>query len=736
MLQNESSSLVLFGVWLTTSWFRLALITIASIVLANYLFKKWLQDRRFRAQIDLLPGPPTHGRLLGNIPSKVLSLVLPEFLQVDTSSNLADEFYLSQIQSLCGHTLIYQKEPIFRIWIGQEPVICVWKAETMEQVLSDNFLLEKSYHYDFLRPWLGDGLLTSPGKIWRRRRKLLVPSFHFNILRAFVPVFDRKSKLMVRNIKRSLNEKLKVSAKDQVREGEEYEENRHIKRNNNTTSTGIDCSTLHSNSNSNPDSNINNTNNNNNDKHGIVVDITPLITACTLDAICETIMGVSIDAQECPENEYCKSIYIVGETFLERIIQPRYWLDWLFQFTELGKLYNYHLKKLHSFTRQVIAEKKALYYRKMNVENSATSTSTPGGGNKDNDGAPKEDKTKPLKEHQNFQINQKNAKVAVDLIARMKVLKETSIDSYENSNCENNKDNVSAGGQNAAAAVVPKLPKAFLDLLLDKVIAHERLSSQQYAHQAKSNTRTNSNATTDQNPQSQILTMSDEDIREEVDTFMFEGHDTTAMALSWTLFLLGHNLSVQQKLQVEVDQLYAECFSRRDLKPDELIDSVNHDDPQQLNLDHLKQLRYLDCVIKEALRLCPSVPFIGRKTTNELKLANYTVPPGCVIFLLIYQLHRDPKVFPKPEMFDPDRFLPENTLARHPFAYVPFSAGSRNCIGQKFALAEMKTILFNLIRNFTFESVTPLDKAQVRMEMVLRPKSALNIRIKPRTHNR
>lgn len=580
--------------WILESRLRVVCLSLIVVLLTDLIFRRWKKLREFRKKVEQLPGPPICMPLLGNIPTKVLSL-----LTKSNEPSYLGEFYTSQIQSVLGHTIIYRDEQIFRLWLGQEPVVCVWRPEMVELVLGDNFLLEKSYHYDFLRPWLGNGLLTSPGRIWRPRRKLLVPSFHFHILQAFVPVFDRKSKLMVRNVKRKLAEKIQAaSSPSSPMVADKDDHDRSL---------------------------------------SVVVDITPLITACTLDAICETIMGVTIDAQENPNNEYCQSVYLVGETFLERIIQPRYWLDVLFRWTELGKLYKYHLDKLHSFTRNVIVEKKR---EKLSASSTIRENTEKGGGFK------------------------------------MKVMEKTSVDSF---------------AESKKGAEAPKLPKAFLDLLLEKL-----------------------NSSTGE----QKLT--DEEIREEVDTFMFEGHDTTAMALSWTLFLLGHNLDVQRKLQQEIDHLFET----------QLFDDGDGDD--SLELDHVKRLKYLECVIKEALRLCPSVPFIGRQTTSELRLGNHLVPPGCVVFVLIYQLHRNSEIFPQPERFDPDRFLPENTVGRHPFAYVPFSAGPRNCIGQKFAMAEMKTILLNLVRNFEFESVTPLDKARVQMEMVLRPKSSLNVRIRPR----
>lgn len=606
---------------------RVSAITLIACLLLDLLLGKLRKYLAFRRRIEALPGPKAASPILGNIPSSVLSLLAGR--SSGSSKEELDNFYTGQIQSVLGHTLIYKDEALFRLWLGQEPVVCVWKPEMVELVLNDSFLLEKSYHYDFLRPWLGNGLLTSPGRIWRPRRKLLVPSFHFNILQAFVPVFHRKSKRLIANVERKLREHCQESA--------------------------------------NPST---------------VVDITPLITACTLDAICETIMGVSIDAQQNPNNDYCQSVYLVGETFLERIIQPRYWLDWIFARTELGKLYAYHVDKLHSFTRRVIREKKRdklaeLAGKKLSSPLAATGSMKQEGGVSVGDRPHDDQERSP---------GLAQAPGASSLTENLRILKQTSVDQYQ----ANRKE-------------APALPKAFLDLLLEKV-----------------------NLGADGPAQQQQQKLSDEEIREEVDTFMFEGHDTTAMALSWTLFLLGHHPRVQERIWREVDELFeSELIGGSAHKKDNLDDEL-------LELEHLKKLKYLDCVIKEALRLCPSVPFIGRQTTSELKLGAHTIPPGSVIFVLIYQLHRNPRVFPNPEQFDPDRFLPENLLGRHPFAYVPFSAGPRNCIGQKFAMAEMKTILLHMTRNFEFESVTPLDKARVQMEMVLRPKCPLHIRVRPR----
>lgn len=96
----------------------------------------------------------------------------------------------------------------------------------------------------------------------------------------------------------------------------------------------------------------------------------------------------------------------------------------------------------------------------------------------------------------------------------------------------------------------------------------------------------------------------------------------------------------------------------------------------------INELKYLERFVKEVLRLYPSAPTILRVAGEDIKTSNgYTIPKGAAVGLLIYDLHRNPKVWEDPEKFDPERFLPENTVERHPYAYIPFSAGQRNCIG-------------------------------------------------------
>ncbi|XP_055978218.1 cytochrome P450 4A6-like isoform X2 [Sorex fumeus] len=192
--------------------------------------------------------------------------------------------------------------------------------------------------------------------------------------------------------------------------------------------------------------------------------------------------------------------------------------------------------------------------------------------------------------------------------------------------------------------------------------------------------------------------LSDKDLRAEVDTFMFEGHDTTASGISWILYALATHPEHQQQCREELQSLLGDGAS--------------------ITWDHMDKMPYTTMCIKEALRLYPPVPGVARLLSSPVTFPDgRSLPKGISVGLSIYGLHHNPNVWPNPEVFDPSRFAPG--AARHSHAFLPFSGGSRNCIGKQFAMNEMKVaVALTLLR---FE-LAP-DPSRVP---ILSPKVVLN----------
>ncbi|XP_039269454.2 cytochrome P450 4V2-like isoform X1 [Styela clava] len=207
------------------------------------------------------------------------------------------------------------------------------------------------------------------------------------------------------------------------------------------------------------------------------------------------------------------------------------------------------------------------------------------------------------------------------------------------------------------------------------------------------------------------------DIQEEVDTFMFEGHDTTAAGLSWSIQMIGSYPDVQKKIQAELD------------------DVLGHSPCRNITMEDLKKLQYLEMVTKECMRLFPPVPVIGRVTSKECVMDGHTLPAGTNCILYTQAVNKNPNHWPDSESFDPERFNAENSVGRHPYAYLPFSAGPRNCIGQKFAMMEEKVVLAHLLREYSVESCNSPETLEVIPGLVLRTSDGINVKIQKRKPN-
>ena len=143
-------------------------------------------------------------------------------------------------------------------------------------------------------------------------------------------------------------------------------------------------------------------------------------------------------------------------------------------------------------------------------------------------------------------------------------------------------------------------------------------------------------------------------------------------------------------------------------------------------------MKYLDMCIKEGLRLYPSVPFIARRITEDFTVKDKVIPANTSGAVMIAMLHYDHKVFPNPAKYIPERFEPDQLVHKLPYAYMPFSAGPRNCIGQKFAMLEMKILLSSLLRQYKMTAVTYRDEVEVNFSVLIKASTPVMIKFEPR----
>uniref|UniRef100_A0A3Q4HHW0 Cytochrome P450, family 4, subfamily F, polypeptide 3 n=1 Tax=Neolamprologus brichardi TaxID=32507 RepID=A0A3Q4HHW0_NEOBR len=212
--------------------------------------------------------------------------------------------------------------------------------------------------------------------------------------------------------------------------------------------------------------------------------------------------------------------------------------------------------------------------------------------------------------------------------------------------------------------------------------------------------------------------LTDEEIQAEANTFMFAGHDTTASAICWTLYNLARHEHYQEICRQEV------------------MDLLEGRDGQEIQWEDLSNLPFTTMCIKESLRLHSPVQAVTRSYTQDMVLpGNRTVPAGTICLVSIYGTHHNPTVWTNPHEFDPQRFDPSNKKSQTSHAFIPFSAGPRNCIGQKFAMVELRVVVaLTLLRFRLTPGVNPeLGSSRVRRlpQLVLRAEGGLWLQLEP-----
>ena len=204
--------------------------------------------------------------------------------------------------------------------------------------------------------------------------------------------------------------------------------------------------------------------------------------------------------------------------------------------------------------------------------------------------------------------------------------------------------------------------------------------------------------------------MTAQEVRDQVVTIFMAGHETTALALTWTWYLLSQHPTVEAKLHSELDA------------------ALGGRPPRHEDLAHLPYARML---IEESMRLYPPAHTISRQAVGEDAVLGHRIAAGAAIIIAPWLLHRKPALWEHPQRFDPERFLPEKSAARHRFAYIPFGAGPRICIGMAFAMAEAVLILATIARRYRFR-LAPGHPVEPQGLITLRPRYGMRMHIERR----
>ncbi|KAJ1528525.1 hypothetical protein ONE63_006931 [Megalurothrips usitatus] len=217
--------------------------------------------------------------------------------------------------------------------------------------------------------------------------------------------------------------------------------------------------------------------------------------------------------------------------------------------------------------------------------------------------------------------------------------------------------------------------------------------------------------------------LSDAELLEETKTLITAATGGSTDALCFVLLCISLRQDVQDKIVQELSDVFG-------------------DDPDRVaTMDDLRHLEYLERVIKETMRMFPSIPQYGRSISHDMELpSGYTLPAGAQVFVYTPAVQMDPRHFPEPATFDPDRFLCERSAGRHPYSYLPFGGGAHTCIGQRYALMQIKSTVSAVLRRYRLlpagEIGSPADIGDVRTNLLVTQRARGGYRMRLRRRRR
>uniref|UniRef100_A0A8D8SJ62 Cytochrome P450 4g15 n=1 Tax=Cacopsylla melanoneura TaxID=428564 RepID=A0A8D8SJ62_9HEMI len=513
---------------------------------------------------------------------------------------------------------------IVRIWIFHNLFVLVKDPIHAQDILrSTAFRKNEYYRTLFCDTALGQGLLTNVSwDTWRRHRKIITPTFHFNILHTYITYFYEETQILC-NL---LGEMVKTQEE---------------------------------------------------------IEIDMKLKLAGFDMIVRNVLGVQINAQSNPQHPFLMNMIDTMQLTQLRLYQP-----WLLNDT-LFRLLGHHTRQMkstreiNSFIKSVITMKRKEY------ENERSKNNIDSNNNINNNSNEYENDLDRNKCGMGQNDDCKNANTIPDIIENgLNQHQEVNASNLRSDENQNLKGDLGKHVKNCDEYDGGLKTKSFLELLLEMDTPGDKLT--------------------------------DEEILSELSTLFFAALDTTSTSNGTALLLLAMHPDVLQKVTEEIDSIFG---------------GPDYDDGRKPTPVDLSNLNYLECVLKENSRMYPAAPTVFRQVDEEVPLGKHILPAGTSVAVVISGIHRNPLYWQSPRRFIPDRFSSDESISgpfirqRHPYAYIPFSAGPRNCVGQKYAMLQMKTVISTILRRFhlvpspLFQKVEDIDK-RIRMDITLRLEEA------------